>query len=142
MKTIFLTSLIGLIGLITILNSCKEKDEIKVSEITNVWRLEEVYVNGQLQDSKQMPVTHLGIQEDNKYFRGYVTGTWTLSDDRIKFKPIEDFVGLPISQHQILEHSKHILILESSMTEKEYLWDFANIADDEVITIREKFVKN
>ncbi len=139
MKTIYL---ISLIGLITILSSCKETDEIKVSEIANVWRLEEVYVNGQLQASNQMPVTHLGIQEDNNYFRGYVTGTWTLSGDRIEFKPIEDFVGLPISQYQILENSGEILILESSMTEKEYLWDFANIADEEVITIREKFVKN
>jgi len=66
MKTIYL---ISLIGLITILSSCKETGEIKVSEIANVWRLEEIYINGQLQVSNQMPVTHLGIQEDNKYFR-------------------------------------------------------------------------
>ena len=138
MKTIFLTSLIGLI---TILHSCKETDEIKVSEISNVWRLEEVYVNGQLQNAKQMPVTHLGIQEDNKYFRNYVTGTWSMSGDWIEFIPTEDF-ELSASRHQILEHSGDILILESLLTEKEYLWDFENIAEDEVITIREKFVKN
>jgi len=138
MKTLFLTSLIGLI---TVLSSCKETDEIKVSEIANVWQLEEVYVNGQLQDSRQMPATHLGIQENNTYYRNYVSGTWTISGNKIEFSPIEE-LGLSTRQHQILEHTGDILILESSTTEKEYFWDFEDVAEDEVITIREKFVKN
>lgn len=138
MKTL---NLISLIGLIIYLISCKETDEIKASEIANVWRLEEVYVNGQLQDSTQLSATILGIQENNSYYRNYVSGTWVLSGNWIEFSPLEE-LGLSTKRHQVLEHTGDLLLLESSMTEKEYLWDFEGVAEDEVVTTREKFVKD
>lgn len=127
-----------LISFIMIFLSCKKNDSVQLSPITGNWQSKEIYINGQLQDVKLSNSTHLSVQEDFQYIRNYTSGTWKLEGNRIEFIPKQE-LALPSRQYQIVEHSEEILYLEIILTEKEYGWNFEDIAEDEVITVREKF---
>ncbi|MBT31196.1 MAG: hypothetical protein CMO01_16190 [Thalassobius sp.] len=141
MKSVIIFSLSFLIAL----TSCNQTDDNvePPTAVINGWNLEELYINGQLQDANQTPATYLSISEDNQYYRNYITGNWSFSSNakNIIFSP-EQILELAEKQYQIIEVTDNILIIECNMTEEEYFWDFPEIDDGEIITIREKFVAN
>ncbi len=126
------------VSLMLIMISCKETDSVQLSQVSGNWQSEEIYINGQLQDANLSNSTHLNLQEDLQYIRNYTSGTWKLEANSIELIPKQE-LALPSRQYQIVEYSKEILVLEVSLTEKEYDWNFDDIGADEVIKVKEIF---
>lgn len=125
------------ISLAMLFFSCEDND-VNPTEIIGVWYSEEIYVNGELKDDD--PNTILSLEENDDYYRNYISGIWSLEQDRLKLIPTGDSNPKP-GEHKVINVSDDVLTLEITLLEGEYPWNFKDIPDDEIVTVTEKYRK-
>lgn len=129
--------IIFFISVAIISTSCQD-DSSKPIDLIGLWESEEVYVNEELQNVKLNII--LSLESENTYYRNYESGTWSMKDGGLFLNSRED-LGLKPWRYKIISSSDTTLILETTITEKEYPWNFESIAEDELITVTEQYRK-
>ena len=123
---------------VVILNTSCQDDSSKPIDLIGLWESEEVYVNEELQGVKLNII--LKLESENTYYRNYESGTWSMKGGGLFLSSRED-LGLKPWKYKIVSSSDTTLILETTIPEKEYPWNFEFIAEEELITVTEQYRK-
>lgn len=142
MKTLKL--LLFTISLTSLFSCNQEEIEINQDLITGQWNLEQVTlnnINGTEINDWISNSTILNIDDNKSYYRNYVSGEWSLIDDKLNLIPIQE-LQIDSWNYQILELTKKTLKIKVYLTESEYCCDFEQFVDDEILTIVETYIKS
>lgn len=126
--------------------SCVKEDNhvIDPNLITGSWRLELVTVNqidGAEINDWISNSTILRIDENNSYYRNYVTGEWAINDKMLVLNPGEDMPNF-YWEYEVLELLEDTLTMQIKLTEGQYCCDLDQFTEDEVLTFTEKYVRS
>lgn len=122
--------------------ACKS-DDIKPELLTGGWNLEQVVVEGsgtkKVLDPEEASVA-LFIDEDQSYYRNYITGVWLLNDNNLVLD------ASPLLNNywecSIIKLTKNVLELQIKLTEGQYMYDFEDFDDTEILTITESYARS
>jgi hypothetical protein len=123
-----------------------EEIEINSSLITKgAWRLEQVTfnnINGTEINDWISSSTTLTIDDNNSFYRNYISGEWTINDDVLKLSSTQQGLQINNWNYQILELTEKTLKLKIELTEGEYCCDFEQFEEHEILTIVETYNKS
>lgn len=133
------TPIYCLFALCLFFSSCSNST-IEPEELLGSWNLTNVYINGT--DYSENHSSHiLNFEMNGDYYRTYVTGTYNLDEKNLTLYP-NDFIGIEDWEAKIVTLTDQQLVIKLQMTEQNYMAGFEEFADDEVLTIIERYVKN
>ncbi|MFT6867429.1 MAG: hypothetical protein ACJA08_002272 [Cyclobacteriaceae bacterium] len=122
--------------------ACKS-DDIEPELLTGGWTLEQIIIEGsnsnKVLDQEAVSVA-LFIDEDHSYYRNYVTGVWSLNDNNLVLDASPLFNNY--WECSIIKLTENVLELQIKLTEQQYLYDFDQFSDDEILTITESYVRS
>jgi hypothetical protein len=128
--------------------SCEQKEsklsKVDTTLLTGGWNLEEVTFNsidGTEINEWISNSTVLHLDEDQTYYRNYVSGKWSLEDKKLILNPADDS-KFYYWEYGIITLSKTKLEVRIELTESQYCCDFEQFEDDEIITITETYTKS
>jgi len=131
------------IFLVVLISACNKADENFAELIVGAWSSEKVTINGI--DGSDInnwsgPSIALGIKENNRFYRNFREGTWTLNESKLTLSPNEDD---PFNDwnYEILELTESSLKLKIELTESKYCCDFDQFDENEILTIIETYSK-
>jgi len=114
------------------------------TSILGFWSRETVYLNGvnsiEYVDFLNDGTNFLNIKKDKTFERAYDNGSWNLSNKTLALNRNESS-GLIDWTYEVIEHSANSLILEIKLTESQYCCGFDSFTDNEIITIREVYIR-
>ena len=144
MKQFLLIILVSSLYLFTSCNATEEDVstilEVEETDILGIWNLSEVKLNGEVYDANSGITAHvLSIEENNEYYRTYVNGNWSLNEDQLQFVPSDE--QLATWNSRIISVDETTLNIEVQLTESDYLWNFEEFDENEMITIQEKYIR-
>lgn len=131
--------LMFLIGAGIALASCKDTS-VEPEDLSGDWYSEEIYVNGKFVEEIST-TTHLGLKENQTYYRNYVVGKWSFSSEKLYLSPNANIDTQPFT-YEIESISDTSLTLKITLKEREYPWDFEDVEAEETITVIEKYRKH
>lgn len=122
--------------------ACKS-DDIKPELLTGGWNLEQVVIEGlgtnRVMDQDEVSVA-LFIDEDQSYYRNYITGVWSLNANSLVLDASPIFNNY--WEYSILKLTKNVLELQIKLTEGQYMYDFEDFNDTEILTITESYARS
>lgn len=121
---------------------CDDSDpEINVDALSGFWNLHEVKINGKSSAEYNFsPANFLKLDSDNTFSRAYISGNWVLSGRKLTLQHAGS-IQMPDWSYEILSISEDRLVIEMQLIEAEYLWNFDSFAENDVLNIREAYVK-
>jgi hypothetical protein len=115
--------------------------ELNVDSLPGVWNLEEVTINGiNSAEYNYSPSKFLALESDKTFSRAYESGSWNLKGKNLTLYHNKTF-GMSDWSYQIISLSEDKLIVEMQLIESEYRWNFDSFSENEILTIREVYIR-
>jgi hypothetical protein len=115
--------------------------EINVDSLAGFWNLQEVTINDINSDEYNFsPSNFLKLESNKTFSRAYESGNWNLKGKNLTLDR-EEALGMSDWHYQIISITDNKLVVEMQLIESEYRWDFDSFTDEEVLTIREVYIK-
>ena len=115
-------------------------DQINIEQLLGNWRLTETTINGLNKTELVDRSVWMGFENENAFFRNYIIGTWSLQKNTIVLSQREDSGNFYL-EFEILQLSNNAFKVKTSLTEREYNWDFDEFESDEILVVIETYEK-
>lgn len=83
----------------------------------------------------------LNINNNNTYYRNYITGAWSINKDILFLQPDSNLIDF-FWEYKIVELTENSLEMRVNLSEGQYCCDFAEFTSDELLTINEKYIRS